>query len=79
MPAKKKPQSFEEQLAEVEKLISEMEDGNMPLEETLRHYESGILLLNGLEKELDNVRQRLSVLRTQPDGTLAEEPVEETP
>ncbi len=80
MAAKKeKPEvlSFEDRLAKVEALIARMESGAAPLEETLKDYEEGIRCLNAMEKDLQAARQRLSILREQPDGTLREEPLEE--
>ena len=58
-------------------MISEMESGTLPLEDSLQHYEQGVLLLGALEKELAQVRQRLTILRTQADGTMTEESVED--
>lgn len=75
MPAKKK-QSFEDQLNALEALITGMEEGGLPLEETLSRYEQGMQMLKGLENELASAQQRLTVLRQQPDGTEREETAE---
>ena len=43
----------------------------------LKDYEAAGKLLARMEKELAEARQKLTILRAQPDGTLAEEPLEE--
>ena len=75
--ATKKKLTFEEQLASVEALISQMESGGMPLEESLRRYEEGMKALAALEKELGEATQKITVLRQQMDGTEEEIPLEE--
>ena len=75
--ATKKKLTFEEQLAGVEALISQMESGGMPLEESLRRYEEGMKALAALEKELTEATQRVTVLRQTMDGTEEEIPLEE--
>ena len=74
MPGKKKL-SFEEQLAQVESMIGRMEQGSLPLEETIQAYEQGMEMLNAMEKELTSATQRLTVLRQAADGTETEEPL----
>ncbi len=74
MPGKKKL-SFEEQLAQVESMIGRMEQGSLPLEETIKAYEQGMEMLNAMEKELTSATQRLTVLRQAADGTETEEPL----
>ena len=60
--AKKKKATFETQMAQVEELLERMEAGNQPIEEALKDYEAGLKLLTGMEKELAEMRQRLTVL-----------------
>lgn len=74
--AAKKKQTFEERIAQVEVLVTEMEAGALPLEETLKRYEEGMQALAALEKELQSARQRLTVLRRAADGTEEEVPLE---
>ena len=60
--AGKKKATFEEQLTEVEALLERMEEGGQPIEEALKDYETGLKLLTGMEKELAEMKQRLTVL-----------------
>ena len=60
--ATKKKATFETQMAQVEELLERMEAGNQPIEEALKDYEAGLKLLTGMEKELAEMKQRLTVL-----------------
>ena len=44
MAAKKRAFDFEQTLAELERVVSAMEAGNMPLEESLKAFEQGVRL-----------------------------------
>ena len=72
---KNEKQSFEKRLEAAEQIIARMESGEMTLEEMLKGYEEGTTILADLEKELNSAQQRLTVLRKQADGTMAEEPI----
>jgi len=74
--ATKKKVSFEEQLATVEQLVTQLEEGGLPLDDMMTRYEEGIKLLADLEKQLTEAKQRLTVIRKGADGELVEEPLE---
>ena len=74
--AAKKKLTLEERLSQVEALISEMENGALPLEEALKRYEEGMQALAALEKELQAAQQKLTVLRRAADGSEEEVPLE---
>ena len=74
--AAKKKLSCEERLAQGECLISEMENGALPLEDALKRYEEGMAALSVLEKELQSAQQKLTVLRRAADGSEEEVPLE---
>lgn len=75
--AAKKKLTFEQQLADVEALISQMESGSMTLEESMKRYEEGMKALQALEKELAGAVQKLTVLRRSAEGQDVEIPLEE--
>ena len=75
--AAKKKLTFEQQLADVEALISQMESGSMTLEESMKRYEEGRKALQALEKELAGAVQKLTVLRRSAEGQDVEIPLEE--
>lgn len=75
--AAKKKLTFEQQLADVEALISQMESGSMTLEESMKRYEEGMKALLALEKALAGAAQKLTVLRRSAEGQDVEIPLEE--
>lgn len=58
MPNKKEP-TFEEKLLELEALVRKMEEGSMPLQDTLAAYEEGMRLSKQLTAELDGAEKRM--------------------
>ena len=68
MPTKKEAKkTFEQRLAALEELVNRMEAGGMSLSESIKAYESGIKLSEGLKKDLAAAQERLTILRG--DGT----------
>jgi exodeoxyribonuclease VII small subunit len=59
--AKKTP-TFEESLAELEHLVERMEQGNLPLDESLKLFERGIQLTRGCQKALQEAEQKVRIL-----------------
>lgn len=54
-------------MAELEALVARMEDGELPLEESISAYQRGAELLRHCEKILADAEQRIKVLM--PDGS----------
>jgi exodeoxyribonuclease VII small subunit len=54
--------SFEQALADLEKIVRDLEDGQTGLEESLKRYEHGIGLLRRCYTELRAAEQRILVL-----------------
>ncbi len=57
--------SFEETLKRLESLIDRMEDGNLPLEESLKAYEEGMALLKYAREQLDAFRSKIEATVTE--------------
>lgn len=55
----KKQLTFEDRLLELEALVKKMEEGSMPLNETLAAYEQGMKLSKTLTEELDAAEKRM--------------------
>ena len=55
----KKQPSFEERLDELEALVRKMEEGSLPLNETLAAYETGMQLSRTLTEELATAEKRM--------------------
>jgi len=50
MPKKKTPTLFEDSLAELEQLVSQLEQGDISLEESLKSFERGVNLTRTCQK-----------------------------
>jgi exodeoxyribonuclease VII small subunit len=61
-PAPAAPASFEAALAELEALVARMEDGELPLEESLTAYRRGAELLQFCQARLKDAQQQVQVL-----------------
>lgn len=58
---------FEESLAQLETLVSDMEDGNLSLEQALAAFETGIKLTRQCQQALQAAELKVQIL-TNPDG-----------
>lgn len=56
------PVDFEKSLAELEAIVAEMEERQLPLEDLVARYEKGARLLAGCEAVLDSARKRLQTI-----------------
>jgi exodeoxyribonuclease VII small subunit len=77
--AAQQPIKFEDSLAELERILRELEDGNATLEESLERYERGVTLLRTCHQHLNDAEQRIKLLSgVGPDGKLLLEDFEHT-
>lgn len=73
MAIKPDPLSFEDALTELEKIVRNLESGQMKLEDAISSYEKGAALKKYCEKKLNEVEARVQAIVQQPDGTLSTE------
>lgn len=66
---------FEECLQRLEKIVGELEKGEIPLESALALFEEGIQLSNACRKELEEAEGKVEILLKQ-NGKLQPEPFE---
>jgi exodeoxyribonuclease VII small subunit len=66
---------FEESLQRLEKLVDELEKGNVPLEQALKLFEEGMHLSASCRKELEQAEGKVEILLKQ-NGKLQPEPYE---
>jgi exodeoxyribonuclease VII small subunit len=74
MPAKK-PVNLEKALNELEKLVEEMEQGNLSLEESLKRFEKGIALTSDCQEALQKAELKVQEL-IEKNGKLLEKDFE---
>lgn len=73
MPRKKKTPDFEQSLADLESLVTQMENGDLTLEASLNAFEEGIKLTRECQTMLDQAEQKVHILTFQ-NGELKTEP-----
>jgi exodeoxyribonuclease VII small subunit len=56
------PLTFERALEELERLVARMEDGKLPLEESLAAYQRGAELIKFCESKLADAQARVAIL-----------------
>ena len=55
--------SFEEALKDLEKIVEELNNGDMELEKAITAYEKGIQLKNICEERLKNAQERIELIQ----------------
>ena len=61
-------QNFEASLAALEKIVRDLEAGEMPLEESLKLFEDGVRLSRECQERLAQATRRIEVLTRDADG-----------
>ena len=61
-PAAAEAPSFEKALEELEAIVARMEDGKLPLEESLAAYQRGAELIRYCEGRLNDAQARIAML-----------------
>ncbi len=56
------PDSYEEALSELERLVAELESGQLPLDRLLQSYQRGAQLLNYCRGRLEAVEQQVKLV-----------------
>ena len=67
---------FEKALEKLEKIIEDLENGNIPLEDALKKYEEGVQLSRLCQKRLAQAEKKIDILTRSLDGNLKAEPFE---
>lgn len=65
----KKPEnlSFEESIAELENIVTLLEQGDVSLDDALKQFERGIKLVRSSQHKLENAQQKVSILMQADD------------
>lgn len=66
---KRKKLDYEAAVAELESLVERLEQGDISLEESLKLYESGVLLTRDCQEALQNAEQKVQMLLKQSGQT----------
>jgi exodeoxyribonuclease VII small subunit len=68
--------SFEQALAELERIVGQLESGQAPLEQSIELYERGALLKAHCERRLEAARLRVEKIVVGTGGQVGVEPAE---
>ena len=63
--------TFESSLAELEKIVAALESGELPLEQSLKLFETGVKLSRECRERLSDAERRIEVLMKDGDGKLS--------
>jgi len=76
--SEKKAKSFEEQITRLEEIVSQLEQGDVPLADSLTLFEEGTRLIAACSKALDTAEQKVVKLMKGADGAPVEQPFDTT-
>ena len=65
--------SFEEQISELEKIINELENGNLNLDDSDVKFEEGMKISKECSKMLENAEKKITILLNDENGEVKEE------
>jgi exodeoxyribonuclease VII small subunit len=68
---------FEDALARLEKIVKELETGDLPLDLSLKLFEEGIKLSRICNKRLEEAERRVEVLLKDKAGNIVAQPFQE--
>jgi len=68
--------TFEQSLDDLEKIVKQLEDGDLPLEKSLELFESGVKLSRECRERLTNAERRIEMLMKDSDGSFKVESLE---
>ena len=68
--------SFEQALAELEKIVQDLERGQLDLEAAIQAYERGTALKEHCRQKLQEAQLRVERIALGPDGSVRTEPMD---
>ncbi|MEK6645260.1 MAG: exodeoxyribonuclease VII small subunit [Candidatus Firestonebacteria bacterium] len=68
---------FEDGLKRLEEIVSKLEDGNLPLDESLKLFEEGVRLTKVCFQKLEEVEKKVELLVKDKNGKFTTVPFEE--
>jgi exodeoxyribonuclease VII small subunit len=66
--------TFEQAMKHLEKIVQDLESGDMPLEKSIKTFEEGIQLSKFCSEKLDETEKRITILMQNSDGKVSETP-----
>ncbi|MDY7030992.1 MAG: exodeoxyribonuclease VII small subunit [Thermodesulfobacteriota bacterium] len=69
-------QTFEDAMKQLESIVTELENGDIHLEESLNLFEQGVKLSRFCAKKLDEAQKKVEILLKDRNGNLIPQPFE---
>lgn len=69
---------FEEALKKLEKIVQDLEDGSLSLDDALEKYEEGIKLSKLCSRKLEVAKKKVEILLKSEDGSIDLKPFDES-
>ena len=66
--------TFEQAMKQLEKIVQDLESGDMPLEKAIQTFEEGIQLSKFCSQKLDETEKRITILMQNSEGKVSETP-----
>jgi exodeoxyribonuclease VII small subunit len=73
-----KTKKFEDELKDLETIVSQIDSGDLTLEESISAFERGVGLVKALNHKLDEVERKVELLTRSAGGELRTAPFEES-
>ena len=68
--------TFETAIEQMDKIVQELETGDIPLEQAIKKFEEGVKLSQLCSKRLDETEEKMSMLIKTAEGQLSTVPFE---
>ena len=65
-----KGKKFEEEVRDLEAIVSQIDSGELTLEESITAFERGVALIKSLNQKLDEVERKVELLTRNAEGRL---------
>lgn len=62
MPAKKSAPTFEDRLRRLQEVVAALENGELPLEDSVRLYKEGLALSRACREQVEKARNEINLL-----------------
>lgn len=69
---------FEDALKKLEDIVEHLENGDLPLDDSLAKYEEGVKLVRLCQKKLNEAKKKIEILVKTKEGKIKLEPFGET-
>ena len=66
--------TFEQSMKQLERIVQELEGGDLPLEKAIKKFEEGMKLTKFCSQKLDDTEKKVSILLKNAEGRIVEKP-----